>query len=158
VNAKQRPIIISLAAVAIIGGLVVQAILRQNREWKLSRAVSEGDFATVQRCVEAGVRIDATPTVAGGGLEGLPALTAASYSGHEHIVRYLLDHGANPNLRGMSNPLIVACWRRHPGVVRLLLDRGADPNVRGEGTPLYAAESTGQAELVALLHERGAHE
>jgi len=145
-----------LAVIAVIGWFVAQHFLQQNRQWNLSRAAFDGDIATVQRCVEAGARIDATPMEAGGA--GFPALTAASYSGHEHVVRYLLDHGANPNLRGMSNPLIVACWRRHPAVVRLLLDHGADPNARGEGTPLYAAESTDQLDLVALLRERGAHE
>lgn len=150
-NAK-RFIILAVAAVAIVG-FATQAFLRQHRQRQLCDAAFNGDFATVQRCVEAGVRIDAA-----GAPEGLPALFCASYSGHEDIVRYLLDHGANPNLRGMSNPLIVACWRRHPAVVRLLLDHGADPNARGEGTPLYAAESTEQPDLVALLRERGAHE
>jgi len=159
VKARRRSILLIIATVTLVGWfVVVLPILRQNRQWKLSRAAFDGDLATVQRCVEAGARIDATPMDEGGAISGLPALTAASYSGHEPIVRYLLDHGANPNLHGMSNPLIVACWKRHPAIVQLLLDHGADPNARGEGTPLYVAESTEQPDLVALLRERGAHE
>ncbi|MEP6670990.1 MAG: ankyrin repeat domain-containing protein [Chthoniobacter sp.] len=150
-NAKRRSIgiLISVATVATIGWFVAQHFL----QWKLSNAAFAGDLAVVRRCVAMGVDIEATPSP-----EGLPAITAAAYSGHEEIVRFLLDHGANPNRHGMSNPLILACWRRHPAVVRLLLARGADPNARGEGTPLSAAESTEQTELVALLRAYGAHE
>jgi ankyrin repeat protein len=156
VNAKRKFVFVLLAAIAIGACFIIRGFLGQQGQRKLSRAAFEGDLVTVQRCVAAGVRIDATPMYEEG--PGFPALFGASYSGHEQIVHFLLDQGANPNLPGMSNPLIVACWRRHPAVVRLLLDYGADPNVSGEGTPMYAAKSTGQRDLVALLCERGAHE
>lgn len=154
---RNRILILILLGTALAAvGFVIHFFVQENRQWELSRAAGDGDLDTVKRCVEAGVNLDATPIREGGALSGYPALTCAAMFGREEVVRYLLDHGANPNLRGMSNPLIVACWRKHFGVAKLLLERGADPNARGEGTPLVAARS--QPELSALLRQHGARD
>lgn len=156
---KRFTIYALLAVVFGVGFfLAASPLTQQNLQWELSHAAGDGDLAAVQRFVEAGAIIDATPFRANRAVSGLPALTVASLNGHEEVVRYLLDNGADPNLSGMSNPLIAACWRKHYSIAKLLLERGADPNARGEGTPLYAAKSTGQPKLVLLLQEHGAHD
>jgi ankyrin repeat protein len=80
----------------------------------------------------------------------------------ERGLRWLLDHGADPNVRcgrERETSLHVAV-RRGQGreVVRLLLDRGADVGARrGDGrTPWVLAERGGFEELRALLEESGA--
>ena len=59
-------------------------------------------------------------------------LSYASREGHLHIVRLLLEHGADPNAPEDAAPLgralFEACCRNHVELVELLLDHGADPN------------------------------
>lgn len=61
------------------------------------------------------------------------ALQAASYGGHQEIVKLLLDHGADVNAQGgyYGNALHAASLRGHQGIVKLLLDQGADVNAHG---------------------------
>lgn len=140
------------------GGPIAWTYLINRHRWELSRAASDGDMATVRRLVTAGVDMDTAPQDWESHEYGLPALTTAALAGHENVVRYLLDHGAKVNRKGISNPLIAACWRRHFAVAKLLLEHGADPNIKGEGTPLYAAEGTDQKELADLLRQYGARQ
>lgn len=59
-------------------------------------------------------------------------LTLAARSGYLHIVEWLLDHGADPNLPEDCAPegraLYDACCANDLPVARLLLERGANPN------------------------------
>src|SRR5262249_17162957 len=59
-------------------------------------------------------------------------LSYASRSGYTHIVRLLLDHGADPNRPEEAAPngraLFEACCGNHLEVARLLLEHGANPN------------------------------
>ena len=52
--------------------------------------------------------------------------------GYLHIVRLLLEHGADPNIAEMGAPdglaLYMACAGNHLEVARLLLEHGANPN------------------------------
>ena len=81
-----------------------------------------------------------------------PLSNAVVSDKHGHMVRILLEGGADPNLvlhgdkrplalSGDETPLYQATYRNHTQVVKLLLDAGADPNKateRGE-TPLHGA-------------------
>ena len=59
-------------------------------------------------------------------------LSYAAHEGHRHIVRLLLEHGADPNIPEDLAPqgaaLYLACCRNHLEVAELLLEHGANPN------------------------------
>jgi len=90
------------------------------------------------------------------------ALYAASENGHEAIVRFLLDHGANVDaLSGYfckTTALYAASEHGREAMVRLLLDHGADVNHLHYPSrkPLHAALVRGYPEVVSLLLEYGA--
>jgi ankyrin repeat protein len=87
-------------------------------------------------------------------------------SAHADIVRLLLEHGADPNVKDFyGKTLLVALCEagadRDAETIRLLLEHGADPNMRGEnGTPLLYAINMGphgSAEIARLLLDHGAN-
>jgi ankyrin repeat protein len=71
------------------------------------------------------------------------ALHSASFQGHLQVVRYLLQHDVNVNVRNSGNDtsLLLASYQGHGDVVRFLLDRGADVDLRDQydNTPLTLA-------------------
>ena len=90
--------------------------------------------------------------------DGTSVLLAATYTGHWDLTRFLLDHGADPNLAGAGYTALhwmSGSWEGHftgavgtdkfpwiggrgPGkleLVQALLARGADPNARVEKHP-----------------------
>ncbi|KAJ3870633.1 ankyrin repeat-containing domain protein, partial [Lentinula edodes] len=95
-----------------------------------------------------------------GGAYGTP-LQAASFKGHEHIVKLLLKNGAKVNAQGdrYGNALQAASLQRHEDIVKLLLENGADVNAqRGVfENALQAASSQGHEPIVKLLLEMGAN-
>ena len=154
---------VGVAISIVIQNLRWKAVNTQNRQYTLSRAAEEGNLSLVRACVEAGADVNAAPRTSDGEIGGWPPLAlAAAATPHEDIVRYLLEHGANPNLPEGNNPLIRICWSRdfqRPSIAKLLLEHGADPNVHERGTtPLASARNTNQAVLVALLLQYGAHD
>jgi ankyrin repeat protein len=78
-------------------------------------------------------------------------------------VKWLLDHGVDPNARwnhwdGEVTPLHLAILGKHPEVVRMLLAAGADPSIRDSKHKASAtewAEFFGHKEIVRIL---AAHE
>jgi ankyrin repeat protein len=74
-------------------------------------------------------------------------------------VKWLLDHGADPNARWAHwdaevTPLHLAAVGGNPDVVRLLLQAGADPALRDskhDGDAAGWAEHFERPELVAML-------
>lgn len=92
------------------------------------------------------------------------ALHLLSKRGDSTAVKWLLEHGANPNLlwahyEADVTPLHLAAAQGHAEVVRLLLDAGADPRVRDskhDGDALGWAEFFGKPEIVQLLKDNTA--
>ncbi|KAJ3804424.1 ankyrin repeat-containing domain protein [Lentinula aff. lateritia] len=85
------------------------------------------------------------------------ALQAASYGGHESIVRLLLENDADVNAQGgeYGNALQAASFHGHESIVKLLLENNADSNVHGGhfGNALQAASVDGHESIVKLLLE-----
>ena len=88
------------------------------------------------------------------------ALQAASYLGHEKVVQFIFDRGADVNAQGglFSNALYSASGRGHEKVIQLLLDRGADVHAQVGyfGNALQMALYAGHETIIQLLLDRGA--
>jgi len=87
-------------------------------------------------------------------------LHAASLHGTIDTVRWLLDHGANPNSRQDDywTPLHLTAWKGRVKVAQVLLERNADIHSRSDDgrVPLHMASEFGHPDVVRLLLERGA--
>ena len=89
------------------------------------------------------------------------ALHVASDAGHVKIVRLLLKHGVDVDIRGMwdQTPLQFASDAGRLEVVKLLLGHNADANSKDEygWTSLFHAISKGHLDVVRQLLDHGAH-
>jgi len=102
-------------------------------------------------------------------------LHTASRCSQDDLVRFLLDHGADPSASYDQNETALhhASHGGGPGVVRLLLDHGSDMNVRGKlgwdplsntaggrysdgWTPFHRAVIYGSKEVVEVFLDYGA--
>ena len=74
-----------------------------------------------------------------------PALYLAVYKQKTHMVKLLLEHGANPNFKNDTNGVVLytAVEKQHVDIVALLLSFGADVSLVGpyKKTPLMCAVS-----------------
>lgn len=80
---------------------------------------------------------------------------SSDYSDNPALVKALLEHGADPNVRDTSGrtPLIFACSNHHLETAQVLLEHGADPNAQWwEGTALMAACVYEDEKLIPCLH------
>ena len=95
-----------------------------------------------------------------GGLCGT-ALHSASFYGHLEVVRHLLRHGVDVNVRdsGHDTPLLLASWQGHGDSVQCLLEHGADMELRDQfnHTPLYLAAHFRRPDALRLLLEHNAN-
>ena len=95
------------------------------------------------------------------GSRNVTPLFVASDKGHLDVMRLLLEHGADPNVRdGSSNtPLHGVSQRGHVKIARVLLEYGAHPDVRGIGdlTPLRLALQGGHLKVARALLEHNAN-
>lgn len=152
----------------------------------LARAAREGHAEICQLLLDRGARLtrDTFIAAAQGGLvrvlqAGLDAgfsanetagrqsvLVSAAWAGAVEAVRWLLDHGADPNLRNPDGqtPLGAAAHGVGDtlGAMSLLLERGADPNLAdadesNAGRPMHNAVFSSNAEdVIRLLVKHGA--
>jgi ankyrin repeat protein len=107
--------------------VMVGHLLALGAKYTISVAAAVGDQERIEQLLHkdpglAG-RLDSV---------GESPLSYASGGGYLHIVRLLLEHGANPNSEECGAPdglaLYLACAGNHLEVARLLLKHGANPN------------------------------
>jgi hypothetical protein len=88
-----------------------------------------------------------------------PLMKASSW-GDEKAVRYLLDHGANINLKDKlgRTALHLTVWPAHAEVLKLLLEKGAKISIQDNqgNTPLHVAVLRQNEEITKILLEKGA--
>lgn len=114
-------------------------------------AAREGQMDAVRALVEAGANVNEVSTS-----DNLPPITQATITGHFDIAKYLLDHGADPNVASATGltPLYATLdsrwaqreWYPAPSVeqekttymqlIAALIDRGANVNAR-LGAPIW---------------------
>jgi len=113
--------------------VLVGSLLAQGARYTISVAAAVGDQERVMELLrkEPGLarRLDSAR---------VSPLCYAAAEGHLHIVRLLLEHGAEPNLPEESAPngaaLFNACCRNHFEVAELLLAHDADPNAGADSS------------------------
>jgi ankyrin repeat protein len=124
-------------------------------------AAREGGVASVEALIAA----NADPNKTAG--DGSTAMLVAIQNGHYDVARFLLEHGANPNLSNEKgwNPLYLAVKHRNietgtipvPNAnqaldfIKMLLDKGADSNLR-----LKANTEIRNGQRATWLNEAGA--
>ncbi|KAL2795691.1 ankyrin repeat-containing domain protein [Aspergillus keveii] len=125
----------------------VGMVQRRGRELTaLELAAESGSIPVAELLLAAGASIHTS------------VLCEAIGAGHEGMVRFLLDNGADPNETTMLYvPLALAASIGFDGILGLLLERGADPlYVQPWGdTPLGGASSKGHYACVKRLLDAG---
>jgi ankyrin repeat protein len=116
-------------------------------------ALSLGDWDTASRLLHDDPKV----------IESSGALHLMAKRNDVAAVKWLLDHGVDPNARWAHwdvdvTALHLAAAQGHPDVVRALLDAGADPSIRDskhDGDALGWAEFFRQPEIVRMLKTHG---
>ena len=117
--------ITSALIISILGSQSLFAMTGElNPNDQLIQGVTQANLALVQTAVARGADIDIPMT-----RSKITALHHAVYEGYYDIVKYLLEHGANPNSADISGntPLRTAVSKNDTRIIQLLVDHGADP-------------------------------
>jgi ankyrin repeat protein len=124
------------------------------RATPLMIAARAGDMEAALRLLNEGAEVNATSAT------GYTALHYAASKGHADVVRLLLRHGADPDLREAGAELTIlmsAAKRGRVDVVKALLEGGAKPGRHSYGrTALFEARANDQQEVARLLEQYGA--
>jgi ankyrin repeat protein len=129
---------------------------RFRDEFKLAKAVVQGNLSEVQRLLNQGVSPEASNE------NRVPVLRLAASKGHAAIVEFLLQKGAKIDA-GQFTALAAAASGRHDKVMKVLLEHGANPNATIPGKPdfpdgdtaLTLAVERNCVECVKLLLNQG---
>jgi ankyrin repeat protein len=134
-------------------------------------AARVGDLRSARLLVAAGANVNDADA------SGVSAVVLAAHSGHQELVEFLLDHGADANASAAGfAALHEAVMRRDERMVTALLAHGADPNVRLQtwtperrssadfnfapalvgATPFWLAARFNQPNVMRLLVKHGA--
>lgn len=111
-------------------------------------AARKGDLDTVKALIEKGAPVEAkTPY-------GQTPLYLAAMSGHEAVVQFLLDKGANTDVRDTfykASLLDFVLDRKHYGVAKIIIAKGND---KADEDLKFVADA-GQADLVQAVLAKG---
>ena len=119
-------------------------------EQELRYATTDGNIENIKRLLSSGM-LEMNYL----GIFGDTPLHIAAYSGHIHVVKLLLDRGAQHDSQTLTGhtPLHMAAHEGHLEIVQLLLDVGANPNARTPSgqTPLDLASAKDHEDVANLL-------
>lgn len=107
--------------------VMVGSLLARGAKYSISVAAAVGDQERVEELLRKDPGLARRRDSA-----RISPLSYAAREGHLHIVRLLLEHGADPNTPEDAAPdgraLFEACCANHLEVAQLLLEHGANPN------------------------------
>lgn len=132
----------------VIAVLLPIAVGADDINEELLTAGRKGDAEAVKALLAKGADVNAKTRY------GATALSYAADKGHLGVVRILLDHGANVNVKDTfygETPLGWAAYRGHTDIVKLLLDKGAE----AKAGALMTAVELGHIEIVKAVLEKG---
>jgi ankyrin repeat protein len=146
VAAFASTLVLSVAAVSSLPKY------RERRQRQFAAAATAGNVNQLQLLHLAGAHINSS------GVTGAPLFLAAR-EGRLNAVRYLLDQGADVNVRGPHghSALTEATYYGHLPIIKELVAKGADINAKSEaGTPLDIAVHGSNPAVIDLLKHYGA--
>lgn len=126
----------------------------------LKSAAEAGDIDAIVYHLARGEKINARTAA------GHFPLGGAIIKGHSHVVRFLIEHGADVDMKSEFgwSPLYLAAWTGNAEIAKLLLAAGArihsktiaSWNSPDGYTPLHIAAMNGSLKVVKLLIAAGA--
>ena len=130
--------------------------LREDKDWDLLHAASEGDLQKAERALQEGADI-ATKGEQEGNDAAYTPLHYACEKNHKKVVKYLLERQVDANAvtaRGRT-PLHCACMAGHLEMVQLLKEHGVDMNQKDKigGTPMHYAAAAGCLAIIQYLEK-----
>ncbi|MDY6407557.1 MAG: ankyrin repeat domain-containing protein [Pseudomonadota bacterium] len=124
----------------------------------LYQAADVGDLNEVEKLVKAGADVNYICEVS---CQGWTPVMIAAANGHEQVVHYLLENGADPNIQnrfGRAALHYVAKYNFRD-IAKDLLEHGANPNLESindvANTPVKAALLEGHIDMLKLLLSYG---
>ncbi|KAL9096519.1 MAG: hypothetical protein Q9165_001516 [Trypethelium subeluteriae] len=121
----------------------------------LTMAASNGDVDRIRRLLKGKAKdlIDINAPDA----EGTPSLIYASCFGHQDVVAYLLESGADVDRqdRNQWSALMWAMTNRHKDIAKILLDHGASTDVKSSTGRTAFDFVAPNSEISEYLHESG---
>ena len=124
----------------------------------IQQAAREGDIEHIKTLLALGVNINSRTWFGDQG----SALHRASSAGRTETVKFLIEKGANVNIKDEASvlPIHRAAGSGHADIVKILLDNGAFPGPQLGYTskvPLNYAAKGGHIEAAKVLLEHGAY-
>lgn len=142
---------------------IKELLLQKGAELNLYEAATVGNTALIKEILS-----EAPKLINSHSFDGYTPLGLAAHFGQEEAATYLLDSGADINLKGKdgklnNTALHASIAGNHINIVRLLLNHGADIDSQCEGeirrgfTPLHVAVHFNRLQIANLLIENGAN-
>jgi len=149
---SRIPTLFGAAGLAVLAAVLAGPAQAQfSDRYDMLKAIDEQNYEEVRELM-AKCRCPNTRNV-----DGEPALLLAAQSGSLEITEFILDEGANPNVRSRTSgttALMVFARRDSVAGVELLLGRGADfdaADATGETALMYAVRGRARRVLPILL-------
>jgi ankyrin repeat protein len=142
---------------------IKELLLQKGADLNFYEAATVGNTARIKEVLS-----EAPKLINSHNFDGYTSLGLAAHFGHEEAATYLLDNGADINLKGKdgklnNTALHASIAGNHINIVKLLVKYRADIDSQCEGelrrgyTPLHVAAHFNRLEIARLLIENGAN-